>query len=71
MVGFFSLHTLMMIIMIRSNHLSFSDSFVDLITDIQQAAGVQVVRLEDDGGGKEGNGEDTGDVVIGGDKDMV
>ena len=47
------------------------DFVVDLISDTQQTVGVQVVRLENDNWGKEGNGEDTGDVVIGGGTYMV
>ena len=48
-----------------------SDFVVDLIADTQQTAGVQVVQLVDDSGVKKGNGEDTGDVGIGGETDMV
>ena len=47
------------------------DFVVDLIADTQQAAGLQVSWLADDGGGKEGNEEDTDDVGIGVDTDMV
>ena len=41
-----------------------SEFVVDLISYTQQAAGVKVVRLADDGGGKEWDGEDTVDLVI-------
>ena len=48
-----------------------SDFVVYLIADKQHTVGVQVLRLADDVGGKEGNQEDIGDVGIWGDTYMV
>ena len=48
-----------------------SDFVVDFISDTQQGAGAKVVQLAYEGRGKEGDGKDTGDILIRGETYMV